>query len=279
MCHAGGVRLHQLGGIPLRRALEVGGRRGAGGPAPGHGGDLGRRRAHRGASPGHGGDLGRRRAHRGASPGHGGDLGRRRAHRGASPGPGSRASASSCRANGRVCPGETAGPAGKRWRCRFRWERWNAAPWMCTNWRPWEVRDDRPGAGPPAPGNPGPQAGRGSTGPHPGRRRQPATALPRDAGPTPWASRSPPEGHATSPPGPKWLTCPSSAPWSNSTSASSPPSTSAWSRNWPTWPSSPRPATSCSWGRPAWARPTWLSPWRCGPSRTDKGPTSSGPMT
>ena len=45
-------RLHQLGGIPLRRALEVGGCRGAGGPAPGHGGDLGRRRAHRGASRG-----------------------------------------------------------------------------------------------------------------------------------------------------------------------------------------------------------------------------------
>ena len=31
---------------------------------------------------------------------------------------------------------------------------------------------DRLGTGPPAPGNPGPQAGRGGPGPHPGRRRQ-----------------------------------------------------------------------------------------------------------
>ena len=50
---------------------------------------------------------------------------------------------------------------------------------------------------------------------------------------------------------------PSSAPWSSSTSASSPPSMSAWSRNWPVWPSWPRPATSCCWDRPAWARLTW----------------------
>ena len=35
---------------------------------------------------------------------------------------------------------------------------------------------------------------------------------------------------------PAWPTCPSSAPWSSLTSPSNPPSTSAWSRNWPTWP-------------------------------------------
>ena len=49
---SGAGRLRQLGGIPLRRPLAVGGRYGAGGGASGHGGDLVRRRAHRGASPG-----------------------------------------------------------------------------------------------------------------------------------------------------------------------------------------------------------------------------------
>ena len=45
------------------------------------------------------------------------------------------------------------------------------------------------------------------------------------------------------PPGPRWPTSPSSAPWSNSISPSSHPSTSGWSRSWPTWPSSPKPPT------------------------------------
>ena len=51
-------------------------------------------------------------------------------------------------------------------------------------------------------------------------------------------------GSATCPPGSRWPTSPSSAPWSNSTSPSSLPSTSGRSRNLPTWPSSPRQPTS-----------------------------------
>ena len=45
---------------------------------------------------------------------------------------------------------------------------------------------------------------------------------------------------------------------------SSPPSTSGWSRNWPTWPSSPKPPTSCCWDRPAWGRRIWPSAWPSG---------------
>ena len=45
-------RLFQLGGIPLRGALAVGGSNGAGGSAAGHSGNLGWRPAHRGASQG-----------------------------------------------------------------------------------------------------------------------------------------------------------------------------------------------------------------------------------
>ena len=47
-------RLRQLGRLPLRSPLEMGGRHGAGGPAAGDGGDLGRRPADRGASQGPG---------------------------------------------------------------------------------------------------------------------------------------------------------------------------------------------------------------------------------
>ena len=72
---------------------------------------------------------------------------------------------------------------------------------------------------------------------------------------------------------------PFSVPLSNSTSPSSPPSTSGWSRNWPTWPSSPKPPTSSCWDRPASARPTWPSPWRSGPSRMATALTSSAPTT
>ena len=61
--------------------------------------------------------------------------------------------------------------------------------------------------------------------------------------------------------------------------ASSPPSTSGWSRNWPTWPSSPRAPTSSCWVRPVWARPIWPSPWHCGPSRMATALTSSAPTT
>ena len=50
-------------------------------------------------------------------------------------------------------------------------------------------------------------------------------------------------------------------------------------RSWPTWPSSLKPPTSCSWGRPAWARPIWPSLLPSGPSRTDREPTSSAPTT
>ena len=32
-------------------------------------------------------------------------------------------------------------------------------------------------------------------------------------------------------------------------------------RDWPTWPSSPRPPTSCCWVPPEWARPIWLWRW------------------
>ena len=56
-------------------------------------------------------------------------------------------------------------------------------------------------------------------------------------------------------------------------------SASGWSRNWPTWPSSPKPPTSCCWVRPAWARPIWPSPWRSGPSRMATALTSSAPTT
>ena len=50
---AGGAgRLCQLGGLPIRGPLEVGGRHGAGGPATGHGGNLGQPGASGGASSG-----------------------------------------------------------------------------------------------------------------------------------------------------------------------------------------------------------------------------------
>ena len=92
------------------------------------------------------------------------------------PAPSSPGSASSCPASGRACPGATTGLGKKRWRYRSRRARWSSAPWRCTNW--WrEVWHDRPGTGPSTPGNPGPQAGRGSPGQHPGRRRQQATPL------------------------------------------------------------------------------------------------------
>ena len=98
------------------------------------------------------------------------------------PGPSRQGSASSCPASGQDCPGVMAGPAGRRWRCRSPPVRWSAAPWTCTNWLPWEAPDDRAGTGSQAPGDPGPQAGHGSPGPQPGRRRQPAVVLSRDAG-------------------------------------------------------------------------------------------------
>ena len=53
-----------------------------------------------------------------------------------------RGSDTSCPASGRVCPGETAVPGRKPWRCRSRWGTWNAAPWTCMSWPLWEVRDD-----------------------------------------------------------------------------------------------------------------------------------------
>ena len=98
------------------------------------------------------------------------------------PGPRGRVSASSCPASGRDCPWETASPAKRPWRCRFPWARWSAAPWPPTSWRPWEAQDDRLGAGPPASGNPGSQAGPGDTGQHPGLRCHQAADLSGDAG-------------------------------------------------------------------------------------------------
>ena len=101
------------------------------------------------------------------------------------PGPSVLASASFCPASGRACPGETAsprrgggggaGPGGRGGtplpgRLRAGGGRYGMIAL---------------GAGPPAPGNPGPQVGRGGLGQHPGRRGQPAAALPRYAGPTP----------------------------------------------------------------------------------------------
>ena len=99
------------------------------------------------------------------------------------PGPSVLVSASSCPASGRACPGETTGPVGRRWRCRSRWVRWNAAPWRSTNW-PREVQGDRLGTGPSTPGDPRPQAGRRDPGQHPGLSRQQAIALSRHAGRT-----------------------------------------------------------------------------------------------
>ena len=98
------------------------------------------------------------------------------------PGRSSRASASFCPVSGQGCPGETTGPAGKPWRFRYPPVRWSAAPWTCTTWLPLEVSDDRPGTGAQASGDPGTQAGRRSPGELPGRGRQQAADLPRDAG-------------------------------------------------------------------------------------------------
>ena len=111
-------------------------------------------------------------------------------------GPSGLVSASSCLASGRACPGEIAGPVGKRWRCRYRWVTWSGAPWMCTSWPPWEVRDDdhRPGTGPSVPGDPGTQAVRRGAGQHPGRRRQQAADLCRRSGPTAWVGSVRPPG-------------------------------------------------------------------------------------
>ena len=81
-------------------------------------------------------------------------------------------------------PRGMAGHAGKRWRCRSRWGRWNSAPWMCTKWPPWGAQGDRPGTGASARGDAGPQASRGDPGQHPGRCRQQATHLPGDVGTT-----------------------------------------------------------------------------------------------
>ena len=100
------------------------------------------------------------------------------------PGPSIRGSDSSCQASGRVCRQETTVPGGRRWRYRSPWARWSVAPWTPTNWPPWEAHDDRPGAGQAAPGEPGPQAGRGGAGQYPGRGRQQATHLSREAGAT-----------------------------------------------------------------------------------------------
>ncbi len=54
----------------------------------------------------------------------------------------------------------------------------------CTSWQPWEVPDDCLGAGPPASGEPGTQAGRGGPGQHSRCCRQQAPDLSRDAGAT-----------------------------------------------------------------------------------------------
>ena len=81
-----------------------------------------------------------------------------------------------------VLPRGMAGHAGKRWRCRSQWARWSSAPWTCTSWPLWEAPGNRPGTGPPAPGESRAQAGRGDPGQHPGRCRQQAADLPGDAG-------------------------------------------------------------------------------------------------
>ena len=60
------------------------------------------------------------------------------------------------------CPKPTGDRIKRHWRCRSRWVRWSAAPWRSTSWPLREVcdDDDRPGTSLPAPGDPGPQAGR-----------------------------------------------------------------------------------------------------------------------
>ena len=88
-----------------------------------------------------------------------------------------------------ILPGQWEGlpkgggqPRRGQWRCRSRSERWSSVPWKCTNWLPWEVGDDRPGAGQAAPRKPGSQVGRRGPGQHLGHRRQQAVDLSRDAG-------------------------------------------------------------------------------------------------
>ena len=78
----------------------------------------------------------------------------------------------------------TDGRPGKPWLCSSPWGRWNAAPWRSTTWWPREAYDDnrRPGTSPPTSGDPGPQAGGGGPGQHPGHCRQQAADLPGDAG-------------------------------------------------------------------------------------------------
>ena len=100
-------------------------------------------------------------------------------HRGRKP-----ANASLCPVSGEACPKPTAGQSKRPWRYRSPWVKWNAAPWTSTTWWLQEVcyDDDRPGTGPPAPGDPGPQADRRGFGQLPGRRSQQAVDLSGDAG-------------------------------------------------------------------------------------------------
>ena len=104
-------------------------------------------------------------------------------------------------------PRVTTGLGKRRWRCRYRRARWNAARWKCTSW--WrEVWHDRSGTSAPVPGNPGPQAGRGGFGQHPGRRGQQAADLSRAAGRTARRGGSRPSGtlpHHSYPAGPSAL--------------------------------------------------------------------------
>ena len=180
------------------------------------------------------------------------------------PGPSGRGSASfspAPRPVGKACPGGMAGPAGRRWRCRSPPVRWSAAPWTCTNWLPWEAPHDRAGTGSQAPGDPGTETSRRGPGQLPGRRRRQAADLPGDAGRPAGGGSDCSEGalplhrDQAGPPalpahsGPIRLRLPALH------------RRAAVSGNWPTWPSSPRPATSCSRDRPARAGPIRPWPW------------------
>ena len=144
------------------------------------------------------------------------------------PGPSRQGSASSCPASGQDCPGGMAGHAGKRWRWRRRSPpaRWSAALWTYTNWPPWGAPDDRAGTGSQAPGDPGTETSRRGSGQLPGHRRQQAADLPPEMLADLLGVEVTARRERTSPPGPSWPTCPSSALWTNSTLPSSPQSTS-----------------------------------------------------
>ena len=202
------------------------------------------------------------------------------------PGPSGLVSASSCLASGRACPGEIAGPVGKRWRCRYRWVRWSGAPWMCTSWHPgrWqvialeqarqyletlglkqsvEVLDNTLDVA----------ANKQLTYPE---MLADLLGVEVAARRERYLSTRTKMAHL---PFQRTLDQFDFAFQSSVDERQSLPPCRRGSRNWRAWPSCPRPPTSCCWDRPAWARRTCRWRWPSRPSRTGTGPTLSGPTT